>query len=135
MNELVYPRERTLGTITLVIGLLIWLGLIVGTFGIALIALAVGIGVGVLVEGTGVLVDTGETGETGTKIDDGVGIGAFAVGAVGVTGVDSSEVGRTMSMSITITGSCGVTSAIAGACNFFHVCSPTLPSTVNPLAR
>lgn len=42
MNELVYPRERTLGTITLVIGLLIWLGLIVGTFGIALIALAVG---------------------------------------------------------------------------------------------
>jgi len=42
MNELVYPRERTLGTITLVIGLLIWLGLIAGTFGIALIALAVG---------------------------------------------------------------------------------------------
>ncbi len=42
MNELVYPRERTLGMITLVIGLLIWLGLIVGTFGGALIALAVG---------------------------------------------------------------------------------------------
>lgn len=42
MKELVYPRERTLGTITLVIGLLVWLGLIVGTFGSALIALAVG---------------------------------------------------------------------------------------------
>lgn len=43
MNELlVYPRERTLGTITLVIGLLVWLGLIVGTFGGALIGLAIG---------------------------------------------------------------------------------------------
>ena len=42
MNELVYPRERTLGTITLVIGLLIWLFLIVGTFGGALIGLALG---------------------------------------------------------------------------------------------
>jgi Zn-dependent protease with chaperone function len=42
MNELVYPRERTLGTITLVIGLLIWLSLILGTFGVALIGLAVG---------------------------------------------------------------------------------------------
>lgn len=42
MNELVYPKERTLGAITLVIGLLIWLGLVVGTFGGALIALAVG---------------------------------------------------------------------------------------------
>jgi Zn-dependent protease with chaperone function/type II secretory pathway pseudopilin PulG len=43
MNELlVYPRERTLGAITLVIGLLIWLGLIVGTFGGALIGLAIG---------------------------------------------------------------------------------------------
>jgi Zn-dependent protease with chaperone function/type II secretory pathway pseudopilin PulG len=42
MNDLVYPRERTLGTITLVIGLLVWLGLIVGTFGGALIGLAVG---------------------------------------------------------------------------------------------
>jgi Zn-dependent protease with chaperone function/type II secretory pathway pseudopilin PulG len=42
MNELVYPRERTLGTITLVIGLLIWLLLIVGTFGGALIGLALG---------------------------------------------------------------------------------------------
>jgi Zn-dependent protease with chaperone function/type II secretory pathway pseudopilin PulG len=42
MNELVYPRERTLGTITLVLGLLVWLGLIVGTFGTALIGLALG---------------------------------------------------------------------------------------------
>ncbi|MDR0776462.1 MAG: M48 family metalloprotease [Azonexus sp.] len=42
MNELVYPRERTLGAITLVIGLLIWLGLIIGTFGTALILLALG---------------------------------------------------------------------------------------------
>lgn len=42
MNELVYPRERTLGAITLAVGLLIWVGLIVGTFGGALIGLAVG---------------------------------------------------------------------------------------------
>jgi Zn-dependent protease with chaperone function/Tfp pilus assembly major pilin PilA len=42
MNDLVYPRERVLGTITLVLGLMIWLGLIVGTFGVALIVLAVG---------------------------------------------------------------------------------------------
>lgn len=42
MNELVYPHERTLGTITLVLGLLVWLGLIVGTFGGALIGLALG---------------------------------------------------------------------------------------------
>jgi Zn-dependent protease with chaperone function/type II secretory pathway pseudopilin PulG len=42
VNNLVYPHERTLGTITLVIGLLIWLGLIVGTFGVALIGLAAG---------------------------------------------------------------------------------------------
>jgi Zn-dependent protease with chaperone function/type II secretory pathway pseudopilin PulG len=42
MNKLVYPRERTLGAITLVLGLLIWLGLIIGTFGGALIGLAVG---------------------------------------------------------------------------------------------
>ena len=42
MNELVYPHERTLGTITLVLGILVWLGLIVGTFGAALIAIAVG---------------------------------------------------------------------------------------------
>lgn len=42
MGELVYPRERTLGAITLVLGILIWLGLIIGTFGGALGALAVG---------------------------------------------------------------------------------------------
>jgi Zn-dependent protease with chaperone function/type II secretory pathway pseudopilin PulG len=42
MNELVYPRERALATITLVMGLLLWLALIVGTFGMALIALALG---------------------------------------------------------------------------------------------
>lgn len=42
MNELVYPRERTLGTITLVFGLLVWISLIVGTFGAALIGLALG---------------------------------------------------------------------------------------------
>lgn len=42
MNELVYPRERTLGTITLVLGLLVWLGLIIGTFGTALLALLAG---------------------------------------------------------------------------------------------
>jgi Zn-dependent protease with chaperone function/type II secretory pathway pseudopilin PulG len=42
MNKLVYPRERTLGRITLVLGLLAWLGLIAGTFGAALIGLAVG---------------------------------------------------------------------------------------------
>lgn len=42
MNGLVYPRERILGTITLVLGLLVWLALIVGTFGGALIGLALG---------------------------------------------------------------------------------------------
>lgn len=42
MNELVYPRERTLGTITLILGLLVWLALIVGTVGIALIVLLLG---------------------------------------------------------------------------------------------
>ena len=42
MNELVYPRERTLGAITLVLGLLAWLLLIVGTFGVALAILAFG---------------------------------------------------------------------------------------------
>ena len=42
MNELVYPRERTLGVITLVLGLLFRFFLIVGTFGMALLFLAVG---------------------------------------------------------------------------------------------
>ena len=41
-DELVYPRERTLGTITLVLGLLVWLLIIVGTFGIALVYLLIG---------------------------------------------------------------------------------------------
>ncbi|MEY4588508.1 MAG: hypothetical protein RL497_584 [Pseudomonadota bacterium] len=42
MNDLVYPRERTLGMITLVLGLALWLGLILGTVGVALIGLAFG---------------------------------------------------------------------------------------------
>lgn len=42
MNDLVYPRERVLSTITLVLGLVIWLGLVVGTFGVALILLGLG---------------------------------------------------------------------------------------------
>ena len=41
MDPLVYPRERTLGAITLGLGLLLWLALVVGTFGIALIYLLV----------------------------------------------------------------------------------------------
>jgi Zn-dependent protease with chaperone function len=42
MNDLVYPNERKLGAITLVLGLLAWLALLVGTFGGALIGLAIG---------------------------------------------------------------------------------------------
>ena len=42
MEELVYPRERTLGTITLILGLIAWLALVIGTFGIALLVLAAG---------------------------------------------------------------------------------------------
>ncbi len=42
MNELVYPRERTLGMITLVLGLVVWVAIIVGTVGMALIGLALG---------------------------------------------------------------------------------------------
>ncbi|WP_295436571.1 M48 family metalloprotease [uncultured Thiodictyon sp.] len=42
MDDLVYPRERTLGIITLVLGLLLWLALIVGTVGVALVALGIG---------------------------------------------------------------------------------------------
>jgi Zn-dependent protease with chaperone function/type II secretory pathway pseudopilin PulG len=42
MNDLIYPRERTLGRITLVLGVLIWVGLIAGTFGGALVGLALG---------------------------------------------------------------------------------------------
>lgn len=40
--DLVYPRERTLGAMTLVLGLLVWLLLVVGTFGGALVGLAIG---------------------------------------------------------------------------------------------
>src|SRR5512135_1204840 len=43
MNELFYPRERTLGTITLVLGILVWLGLIIGTVGTVLPALLGGL--------------------------------------------------------------------------------------------
>jgi len=39
-GDLVYPRERSLGAITLVLGVLVWLALIVGTFGVALVVLA-----------------------------------------------------------------------------------------------
>jgi Zn-dependent protease with chaperone function/type II secretory pathway pseudopilin PulG len=42
MDELIYPRERTLGIITLVLGLLVWVVLLIGTFGGALLMLAVG---------------------------------------------------------------------------------------------
>jgi len=34
MNELVYPRERTLGLTTLVLGSLVWLALVIATFSI-----------------------------------------------------------------------------------------------------
>ncbi|WP_342620851.1 M48 family metalloprotease [Rhodoferax sp. GW822-FHT02A01] len=42
MSELVYPREKTLGNITLVLGLIVWLLLIAGTFGVALLYLLLG---------------------------------------------------------------------------------------------
>ena len=42
MKHLTYPKERTLGAITLVLGLIAWLALIIGSFGTALIVLAVG---------------------------------------------------------------------------------------------
>jgi Zn-dependent protease with chaperone function len=42
MDELVYPRERSLGTLTLVLGLLAWLLLIIFTFGTALLILLLG---------------------------------------------------------------------------------------------
>jgi Zn-dependent protease with chaperone function len=41
-DELVYPRERTLGPITLVLGVLAWLVIVVGTVGIALVYLLIG---------------------------------------------------------------------------------------------
>ncbi|MBF5007548.1 M48 family metallopeptidase [Diaphorobacter caeni] len=37
MDNLVYPREKTLGRITLVLGIIVWILLIVGTLGVALI--------------------------------------------------------------------------------------------------
>ena len=42
MEDLVYPRERVLGAITLVLGLVGWLVLIVGTVGIALVVVLLG---------------------------------------------------------------------------------------------
>ena len=42
MDSLVYRHERSLGTLTLVLGLLGWLVIIVGTFGLALIYLLLG---------------------------------------------------------------------------------------------
>ncbi|HEY4958616.1 MAG TPA: peptidase M48, partial [Caldimonas sp.] len=41
-DELVYPGERSLGAITLVLGLMVWLVIVVGTLGIALVYLALG---------------------------------------------------------------------------------------------
>ena len=41
-EDLVYPRERLLGAITLVLALLVWLALIIGTVGVALILLGIG---------------------------------------------------------------------------------------------
>ena len=42
MPDLVYPREKTLGWITLILGLLAWLLIVVGTFGFALVYLLFG---------------------------------------------------------------------------------------------
>ena len=52
MNDLVYPRERVLGVFTLLIGLLVWLLLVVGTFGVALIVLLLGFVVYLFVQST-----------------------------------------------------------------------------------
>ncbi len=41
-DELVHPSERSLGAITLVLGLMVWLVIVVGTLGIALLYLAFG---------------------------------------------------------------------------------------------
>jgi hypothetical protein len=41
-EDLVYPRERVLGTVTLILGLLLWAALIVGTFGVALVFVGLG---------------------------------------------------------------------------------------------
>jgi len=37
MDPLVYPRERTLATITLILGILVWLVILFGTFGLVLL--------------------------------------------------------------------------------------------------
>ena len=42
MEKLVYPKERTLGTITLVVGVIAWLLLILGTVGVALVFVLLG---------------------------------------------------------------------------------------------
>lgn len=42
MDSLVYPREKTLGTITLVLGIIVWLLLVLGTFGVALLYVLLG---------------------------------------------------------------------------------------------
>jgi Zn-dependent protease with chaperone function/type II secretory pathway pseudopilin PulG len=42
LETLVYPRERTLGTITLVLGLIVWTLILVGTVGIVLVYLLLG---------------------------------------------------------------------------------------------
>jgi Zn-dependent protease with chaperone function/Tfp pilus assembly protein PilE len=42
MNDLVYAKERTLGKITLVLGVIIWLALLIGTVGVILIGLLIG---------------------------------------------------------------------------------------------
>jgi Zn-dependent protease with chaperone function/Tfp pilus assembly major pilin PilA len=39
-EDLVYPKERVLGTVTLVLAILVWLALIIGTVGVALVLLA-----------------------------------------------------------------------------------------------
>ncbi len=52
MSDLVYPRERVLGVFTLLIGLLVWLLLVVGTFGVALIVLLLGFVVYLFVQST-----------------------------------------------------------------------------------
>ena len=41
-EDLVYPRERVLSTITLILGLLVWAALIVGTVGVALVVIGIG---------------------------------------------------------------------------------------------
>ncbi len=42
MREWIHPRERSLGAVLLVLGVLAWLALVVGTFGVALVVLLFG---------------------------------------------------------------------------------------------